>query len=354
MPHCVIIGAGVVGLATAYELIARRFSVTLIDNALVGAASSVAGGILSPLYPWRAPTPINALAQRSQKIYQRLFATGKVDQKAVGARQCGALYLDTKELGAAQTWCNKQHYSIETFDHLKLRKTEPGLNLKHAFCLPHVWQVDPVALLNLLRQTLNKEPAVQFLHKEVAKIEYSATRVSGLRLKDNALISADLVVACCGAWTRELLPSAKIYPVRGQMLEFDTIAQQPKHVIISDNNYLIPRRDAKLLVGSTIENVGFDATTTAAAKSHLYDFACHIMPELANHQPLSHHAGLRPGTCELPIIGRFGSASNLFVNSGHFRNGVTLAPASAELITQIICGETPTLNPNPFDPNTRE
>jgi glycine oxidase len=165
--------------------------------------------------------------------------------------------------------------------------------------------------------------------------------------------AADTVVLATGAWSGLGLPDLagvpNVRPIRGQMLIFRLEPGTLDTILYRDGLYLIPRRDGHVLVGSTLEDVGFDKTTDAATRARLHAAAAGLLPALGAVQPLQHWAGLRPGAPDnIPIIDRHPDFDNVFVNTGHFRYGVTLAPASAELLVALMEGATPPLDPTPY------
>jgi len=140
-----------------------------------------------------------------------------------------------------------------------------------------------------------------------------------------------------------------IRPIRGQMLLFKLEPGVLDTILYRSGLYLIPRRDGHVLVGSTLEDAGFDKTTDAATCQRLHDEAASLLPALAGLQPVRHWAGLRPGSPDnVPVIDRHPDFDNVFVNAGHYRYGVTMAPASAELLAALMDGETPALDPAPY------
>jgi glycine oxidase len=166
-------------------------------------------------------------------------------------------------------------------------------------------------------------------------------------------LPADQCVVCAGAWTAELLATTglalPIKPIRGQMLLYRGRPDQLRHIIVRNYRYLIPRRDGYILAGSTLEDVGFDPSTTSAAKAEIHADAIRIMPALADCPLEAHWAGLRPGTPEgAPYIGEHPAITGLFVCAGHHRNGFALAPASARLCTDLMLNRKPLLPPAPY------
>jgi glycine oxidase len=166
-------------------------------------------------------------------------------------------------------------------------------------------------------------------------------------------LPTDQVVLATGAWAGlglQGLPGIpNIRPIRGQMLLFRLQPGVLETILFRNGLYLIPRLDGHVLVGSTLEDVGFDKSTDAATRQRLHAEAAELLPALAAVQPLRHWAGLRPGSPDnIPVIDRHPDFDNVFVNAGHYRYGVTLAPASAELLADLMEGKPPALDPAPY------
>ncbi len=167
------------------------------------------------------------------------------------------------------------------------------------------------------------------------------------------LFKARCVVVAGGAWSAGLLAGVgvrlPVEPVRGQMILYRAEPGLVRHIVLHRGRYLIPRRDGRILFGSTLERVGFDKSTTEAALASLRTDAETLVPALADF-PVEHHwAGLRPGSPDgVPFIAEHPGVRQLFVNTGHFRNGVVLAPASVRLLTELVLGQAPSLDPAPY------
>jgi glycine oxidase len=169
---------------------------------------------------------------------------------------------------------------------------------------------------------------------------------------DGLEIKADKFVVTSGAWSFQLLKSVadklNIKPMRGQILLYQP-AQNLKQIVYKDGFYMIPRADGKLLAGSTLEDVGFDTSVTEEVKAELAKKAEVIMPALKGLPIIKHWSGLRPGTPKnLPTISAHPQIQNLYLNTGHFRYGLTMAPASARLISELMVMEQPFIDPSPF------
>jgi glycine oxidase len=165
--------------------------------------------------------------------------------------------------------------------------------------------------------------------------------------------SADRYIVTAGAWTKQVLgergSALGIKPIRGQMLLFKFDAPPLPHIVLQQGMYLIPRRDGHLLVGSTLEDVGFDKSTTNAARDMLLQRASVLLPALQSMPVVKHWAGLRPGSPDnIPAIGQHPRLENLYINSGHFRYGVTMAPASVEILLNKINGKLQPFDVSPY------
>ncbi len=165
------------------------------------------------------------------------------------------------------------------------------------------------------------------------------------------------LIISTGAWTgklaKQLLPNylrtPEIYPVKGQMLLFNAKPDTLPHMVLDDDHYLIPRLDGKILVGSSVEHSAFNKSATKKTKEKLFAFATELFPTLKNFPLCNHWAGLRPGTKKgIPFIDKHPEIKNLAINAGHYRNGLVMGPASAQLIADLILGRIPCVDPEPY------
>jgi len=214
--------------------------------------------------------------------------------------------------------------------------------------LPAVAQVRNPRLLQALRARVAQLGGRIVEQCEVKHVVAESGRVKHLATSQGEL-SAGTFIVTAGAWSKVLLGGhalqAAIKPIRGQMLLFKFPAPPLPHVLLQGDLYFIPRRDGHLLVGSTLEDVGFDQSTTEEARAMLLHRALALLPALRDIPVVRHWAGLRPGSPgNIPTIGRHPDLSNLYLNSGHFRYGVTMAPASVEVLLNEIDGTA-----QPFD-----
>ncbi|MGD2076271.1 MAG: glycine oxidase ThiO [Gammaproteobacteria bacterium] len=359
MTCCVVIGAGIIGMLTARELMLSGWRVTMLERGRAGSESSWAGGgILSPLYPWRYPDPVNALARWSQQHYAELCRlleeSSGVDPQWTPS---GLLIADVEAPPAAIQWAGRFGARLEFVDAARARQLEPRLGLEAATAawLPDVAQVRNPRFARALRVTLQK--AGVDIRTDCAAVEWKreGDRIAAVRTAAGEEVTADRFVVASGAWTAGLLEptglSLPIEPVRGQMIVFRGPPGLVSRISLYKGHYVIPRRDGRVLVGSTLEYVGFDKQTTGEALDELKRAALELIPNLGT-LPIEHHwAGLRPGSPRgVPIIGPHPEIANLYICAGHFRNGVVLGPASARLLSNQLLEGRPILDPTPYLP----
>jgi glycine oxidase len=360
MADIVVIGGGVIGLSVARALARRGVrGVVLIERARLGAESSVAAaGILAPQVEADEAGAFFDFACKSRDLYPA-FADALREESATDIEldHTGTLYLaftqeDEDEMRRRLEWQSRAGLAVRFVNRDEARRIEPGISpeIRCGLRFPNDTQVNNRQLLKALA-VANRHLGVKLLTGcDARSIRVSHGRVEGIETSQGS-VSTPVVVLAAGAWSSFIdspdirLPQLRIEPVRGQMLCFETHERLARHVIYSPRGYLVPRVDGRLLAGSTTEHAGFDKSVTSSGIHAIMTSAAEIAPRLA-HLPLSDSwAGLRPRAEDnLPVLGPCAEVRGLFYATGHYRNGILLAPITGELIAEtIVSGVRPPL-----------
>ncbi len=352
----IVIGAGIIGLATAERLLLQGAKVTILERNKAGQESSWAGGgILSPLCPWDYSDDVTRLTSYSVKQFPAwISALHKASGIDPEYEISGMLILPPHDVEAAQQWCSERKIRIEQRGILGTSSIENNIEIHiskifdRALFLPDIAQVRNPRLLRALLNRVVQLGGEIIEGCSVNGLETAHKQIQSVTSSCGEFI-ADYIIVSAGAWSKEILGEhalkLDIKPIRGQMLLFKFDTPPVRSILVKNDLYIIPRRDGHLLIGSTLEDVGFDKQTTTSARDNLLMRAQAILPILHKIPIKQHWAGLRPASPDnIPIIARHPLINNLFINSGHFRYGVTMAPASAEILVNEIMSI-----PQPFD-----
>lgn len=352
----IVIGTGVIGLATARELARSGLTVTLLDRAQPSReASRAAAGIICPTYPWQEPEALGALVHWSRALYPVLCEdlrrqTGVDPEWRVG----GILVFDAGAQAVGAAWARANALPFEALDPAGVARAEPALGgiTRGALFLPTVGQVHSARLLRALTESVMNEGVPVRQYTEVVGLAHENDRVVGVRTAEG-VIRAPNVVLAAGAWSGRLLAAEglklPIVPVLGEILQYDGPPGLLSRILVEEGRYVVQRRNGQILVGSTKVRGGFEIKVSEAAQTELMAAGAKLLPMLAGATPNRQWANLRPGTPDdVPFIGAHPDAPGLWVNAGHFRNGITLAPASARLLRDLIVGSTPIVDPAPY------
>ena len=348
----VIIGGGVIGLSIARELALRGMhQVTVVERGEFGKeASWAAGGILAPQVEADRPDEFFKLACASRDLYPA-FARALQHETGVDPEfnQTGTLYVgftedDEQHMRRRFDWQTRAGFRVEWLSGEDAPRLEPKISpkVRCALRFPDDWQVENRKLTEALLAS-NRRLGVQLIANcEIGSVRIKGGRVTGIESAKTVIDTATVVIAA-GAWTSKIRTSTtnssavQIEPVRGQMLCFQTEPSLTRHVIYSSRGYLVPRRDGRLLAGSTSEHVGFDKQVTDEGASSIKSMAFEIAPGLESAAIADSWAGFRPhAPDDLPVLGPADGVDGLFYATGHYRNGILLAPITAEIIADAI------------------
>jgi len=358
----VVIGGGVIGLTIARSLARRGVrDVWLLERGGLGCeASSAAGGMLLPQVEADGHDDFFALACRSRDLYPSLAVALREETGIdIELDTTGTLYLalnehDYEEIAKRYDWQTRAGLAVELLTSAAARELEPCISESTfgALLFPNDIQVENRRLITALANSVNALGVKTFTETTVEALLIEGDRIRGVQTSRGD-INCQTVVLAAGTWSSFLLqPAPTITPVRGQMVCLESKPQLTRHVIFSPRGYLVPRKDGRLLAGSTSENAGFAKRVTAGGIASILRQALEISPAVANLPIVDTWAGLRPRAADgLPVLGPCGEIDGLFYATGHYRNGILLAPLTGELISEaIIAGKTSPLLA-PFSPD---
>src|SRR5688500_18366939 len=342
--HCLVIGGGVIGCAVAWDLARRGLRATVLERSVPGAeASSAAAGILGAQLENARPGPLFELALESRRSYARwahglVRATGiDVEYRPSGVVHVGFDAAALRRDRAALGFQRRAGQRVATLTKSALRRELPALSTKLAGALhfPDDARVDPPALFRALRIAAERAGVGFRSGAYVRRIAVEADRVRGVTLDDGTLVSATDVIVAAGSWSSlvegAVLPAGGVSPARGQIAELSLSAPLFTQVVHGPRCYLVPRDDGRILIGLTLEFVGFRKEVTAGAVRDLLDGAIALCPPLSAAVLTRTWSSFRPYVQDgLPVIGRT-PVSGLLIATGHHRNGILLAPVTAQI-----------------------
>ncbi len=358
----IIIGGGIIGCSVAWRLAAEGVVTTVLERGRVGQeASWAAAGMIAPQAEAEGPGPFFDFCMKARDtfdgIVDRLVREGGVDPEYDRA---GILYvaLDTDErvqLERRARWQRSVGAPLEELGGAEARRVEPMLSPEavYAIHMPTNRRTDNRKLTQAYAAAARKAGA-EFV--EGARVEALATRgerAVGVLMDDGSTLEADVVVNAAGAWAGEIrgleADRVKLYPVRGQIVCFEVAPETIGPALFSLRGYVVPRRDGRLLAGSTMEEAGYDKSVTLAGLDKIARGAAAIVPTLGAATFREAWAGLRPATRDLlPVLGFSPSVSNVLWAAGHFRSGILLSAITGEIIADLVKGRRPAVELSAF------
>ena len=332
----IIAGAGIIGVSLALELRERGATVLVLDRTDPGSeASSAAAGMLAAADP-ETPEPLRPLAMESARMFpafvQKVETAGKMQ---VDFRRVGTIAL------LPDTSAPSEYRSLSRED---LQRIEPSIRASgHSAFFVQEDSVDPYLLMQgALAAARNLGVEIRG-HAAVTEVRASGDAVEVLTETDT--FAAASVVDCRGAWS-----GFPVRPRKGQMLYVHPQGSVLQHVLRAPEVYVVPRSSGQILIGATVEDVGFDKSVNPSAIHTLFNAAAKYLPQIASAPVTQSWAGLRPGTPDdLPILGPTDIAG-VYLATGHFRNGILLAPITAQIIADLVGRRSSPLDISAFSP----
>ena len=368
----IVVGGGIIGAASALALARAGCDVLLLERETrpSGATVAAAGILGAQLHSRDERDDKDLLLQLCCASRSRygdwVGALAAASDADIGYQPCGSLRVAFSPTECDALRCEVSEHRAaglraELLDAQQSRELEPELagGIALGALFPDDAVLDPPSLLVAAWGALKRHSHARILcQAPVAAIEETAGRVVGVQLEDGRRLAADHVVVAAGAWSGLLqdsglhdsgLEAPHVVPARGQIVELRLEHQLLRHAIDGPDGYLSPRCDGRVLVGSTVEYVGFEDGVTAEAVSGLMVAALDMVPALPSAEVTALRSGLRPATADgLPILCR-GPLEGLVLATGHFRNGVLLAPLTADIVRDIVCARPPVLDLAPYD-----
>jgi glycine oxidase len=357
----IVVGAGVIGACIAYELAKAGAEVVVCDREAAGQASRASAGMLVPLSEAEGPGPFLELGLESLRLHRPLAdelleRTGMdVGYRATGLLRVALTEADEVGVRRRRAWHMDAGFTVPWLDAARARDAEPALSrdIQGAAYYEQEHQVSAPALTQAALRAAADLGATLRMGLNVEGLVVSGSTVQGVRVAGERLRAGEVVVAA-GAWSgafADLGLAIPVRPVRGQLVALHTEGSALRHMIYSSGGYLNTKADGLTLVGSTQEEVGFDPRSTAAGVARLLQSVARLTPGLSEATFSHALVGLRPGSPDgLPLIGRLPGWSGISVASGHFRNGILLAPLTGILITDLLRSGKPRRSLEAFDP----
>ncbi len=358
-PDVIVIGAGIIGATCAWRLSQAGLKVTVLERSATGSeASQAALGVLTFHARPQFPEPLLVLCRHSREYYPSVIdelaeVTGeRVDYREAGQLMVAPFDADLPELEEAERANRELGLEVERASPEEVRLLEPHLNpdLASALYYPGDAWVDNTALTFAIVKAAQSAGA-RIERANVTSIEMGNGRAGGVQAGGETYQSEWIVLAA-GCWSGQIpgVPDLPVVPRRGQA--FAVEGALIRRVVHSPRAYMVPKGDIQTMLGATVEDVGFDTANTLGGLRDIASKSLEMSAKLESCTFDGAWAGLRPGTPdEIPVIGPFEQIPNLIVASGHFRNGILLAPLTARLVRDHLTGSDPVPDLAPFSPN---
>jgi len=358
----VVIGGGIIGCLTACFLKQRGVDAVVLERGQIGQEASWAGaGILCPIHPWLYPDSFTHLIDASLAMYPEFRAQLEADTgMSIEWQKSGLLvpFFDhdaSDHWQAAVDWSARFDWQIEQLDTSQTLQREPSLSpqIRRSLLWPEVAQLRNPRLLQAVRCWMQQLGVNLHEHCEVASLLITQGAVSGVQCVDGQCFESDQVLLAGGSWSGELASQLgfdlPVKPVKGQIVLLKGKPGLLKTIVKHDDAYFVPRADGRVLIGASMEFVGFERGNTEQVTDRLMSAMLNIAPGLKDASVEHQWMGFRPGSPDgLPYLGDVASMKGLWVASGHYRNGVALAPITAKVMTAKMLGESVNLDCSDF------
>jgi glycine oxidase len=345
----IVVGAGVIGVAIADALATRGADVTVLDMRSPGrGASQASAGVLAPFTEASGKTALFELCARSLALYDSFLASlaersgREIEHVRNGTVEVALSAEEAGLLKSAHSWLTDRDISCQWLEPAELRMWEPSVapSAVGALAIPSQGFVNVPAMVGALVQSARLAGATFISQAEALEVipfrDHADVRAGAERY------SADRVVIAAGSWSKRVrianLPALPVHPIRGQLLHLRwNRGPMPTRVIWGHDCYTVPWHDGTLLVGATVEDVGFDEASTVDGVRQLTTSVARLIPD-AQHAALAGvRVGLRPATSDgLPLIGPLTAAPTVTMATGHYRNGILLTPLTAQLVAASV------------------
>jgi glycine oxidase ThiO len=339
----VVVGGGVIGCAVARELARRGAKTVVLEARTVGAgATQASAGVLAPYIEAPSDGPLHAMTVQSLSLYDEFISSvARESNIPVEYRRCGTLEVayDAKaaeHLRALHQWIKSKGVDAQWIDSADVGRIEPALApTRGGLLVPSHGYVQASQLTSALADAARGHGAAVHAGRRVETIQGRGDRATVVA--GGETYSARTVVVAAGSWSSDLARESDVAPVRGQLVRVRWKGPPIQRILWSEPCYLVPWLDGTLLIGATVEQVGFDERVTAGGVQTLLNAASAMLPAVNEATFVDARVGLRPSTSSgLPIIRRSAEHPAVVYATGHFRNGILLAPLTAILVADLI------------------
>tara|TARA_B110000444_G_C18827680_1_gene591270 strand:- start:1169 stop:2170 length:1002 start_codon:yes stop_codon:yes gene_type:complete len=332
MTECLIIGAGIVGLSTAYELKKQGYKVTVIDGDKIGKSSQSAAGILFPLSPWENSKYMQNLCISGHNEYNIFYKNLNLQDKKKISFEKKNLIIFGKNINLARNWYKKNNFVDSNYYDNKLNLIEKNIKevYKNYLVVKNINILNPLSLINFYKEKL-KNLGVIFKKDNIYHIH------DFVDFPENHIY--DFIIVTAGSWSNEIInkKDIKIKPIKGQLLHFKTKEKLINNIILFDDYYIMQRHNNNIIVGATIEDVGFNSNITKEAKNYLKEAISRIFLKAIYIGELTHTFGFRPYSInDKPYINVDSINNRIIYNFGHYRYGILTSIVSAKMVKNLI------------------